>query len=187
MILFVKNQSINVTLRNVCKVGFKHHLLLFFQANVTVKTSRTRWFHVIHGKGWQVFETRCLCRRKPTVFDVGKFQMARKESYRSVRNRKTSSTFNIKYPKYDPIACCFYNTFELLMYKRNQARRFRYSSCSHGHHEKLRAFLKFLKTSSIYGEDCRLLQFYLRMAPLNWLHASLLFHLSRDRLREKHF
>ena len=51
------------------------------------------------------------------------------------------------------------------MYKRNQARRFCCSSCSHRHHEKLRAFLKFLKTSSIYGEDCRLPNFTSEWRP----------------------
>ena len=89
------------------KLGSSITCCSFFQANVTVITTKTSQFHVVHGKSWQVLWTRCLCWRNPTVLHVGKFQIARQESYRSVGNRKTSSGSNIKYLKYDPTACCF--------------------------------------------------------------------------------
>ena len=91
------------------------------------------------------FETRCVCGRNPTVLYVGKFQMARKAIYRSVGNRKASSTSKIKRPKFDPKACCFRNTFQLLMYKRSEGRRLCCSSCNHRHLKNLRVFLKFFE------------------------------------------
>ena len=68
----------------------------FFQANVTVITTRTTRFHVVHGKGWQVFWTRCLCRKNPTVFHGGKFQMVRKKSHRRLG---IENFINVQYKK----------------------------------------------------------------------------------------